>query len=133
MMPAYPWDELAALWDRGDFGCVHDWLGERWNALSQEREAGHADADVAFLQGLAFAALAHYFARVGNMEGASLLAADARSVLSRYLPSHAGIEVAGVLEDINALRARLDARGSEASRSVPTRAFPAPRPVEVAA
>jgi hypothetical protein len=97
------WDELAPLWNRNDFGAVHDWLGARWNHLIQERPDGQADQDAKFLQGLAFAALAFHFTQHHNQEGAALLAQDALDVLAGYLPAYHGVAVAPILDTLNTL------------------------------
>lgn len=114
MMPDYRWDELARLWSENEFGAVHDWLGERWNRLVQERVDGHADRDALFLQGLAFAALAFHFTQSHNQEGARILADDALRVLPGYSPSYAGVAVAQVLDAVRSLRSRLEGVEDEA-------------------
>lgn len=108
------WDELAALWNAGDFGAVHDWLGLRWNQLIQTRPGGVDDTDARFLQGLAFAALAFHFTQNQNQDGARLLADDALAVLPEYGPAHMGVEVTPVLRTLNALRPLLDGLDTEA-------------------
>ena len=65
------------LWNAGDFGGVHDWLGLRWNKLVQIAFTRGDDKDARFLQGLAFAALAFHFTQNRNQDGARLLADDA--------------------------------------------------------
>jgi predicted metal-dependent hydrolase len=114
MMPAYPWEELARLWDEQDFGGVHDWLGLRWNHLIQERAAGHNDRDARFLQGLAFAALAYHFTRNANQDGARLLADDALQRLAEYAPSYAGIAVEPLLAALCELRPLLEGLDTDA-------------------
>ena len=111
---AFAWEEVAALWNDGDFGGVHDWLGLRWNHLIQSRPAGQADPDARFLQGLAFAALAFHFTCNRRQDGAALMADDALSVLPGFLPAHRGVEAAPILETLNALRPLLDGVGREA-------------------
>ncbi len=103
-LPYYPWHQLASLWDRNDFGGVHDWLGARWNQLIQERPQGHDDPDARFLQGLAYAALALHFTQHHNQDGARLMAEDAVRVLSTYQPAYAGVAVVPVIESIRALQ-----------------------------
>lgn len=102
------WPELASLWEDRDFGAAHDWLGERWNALIQSRPDGHADRDAQFLQGLAFAALAFHFTGNANQDGARLMADDALGVLSGFVPSWAGMEVAPVADALKGLRPLLN-------------------------
>jgi len=110
----FAWDELAALWNAGEFGQVHDWLGLRWNELIQTRPGGVDDADARFLQGLAFAALAFHFTQNQNQDGARLLADDALGVLPEYRPAHLGVEVAPVLKTLKALRPLLEGLDTEA-------------------
>lgn len=124
MISDYPWQELAELWDGHDFGAVHDWLGERWNRLIQERPAGHDDQDAAFLQGLAFAALAFHFTQHGNQDGARVIADDALRVLARYSPSYAGVRLDGLIEGVGGLRSRLEGLENDATCPIEPRAFP---------
>jgi uncharacterized protein len=100
----FAWDELAVLWDVGDFSGVHDWLGLRWNHLIQTRPGGHNDPDARFLQGLAFAALSFHFTQNQKQDGAALLADDAMGVLTSFRPAHRGVEVAPILETLSILR-----------------------------
>jgi uncharacterized protein len=108
------WDELAQLWNAGDFGGVHDWLGLRWSRLIQTRARGTDDKDARFLQGLAFAALAFHFTQNRNQEGARLLADDALAVLPGYGAAHMGIEAGPVLRSLRALRPMLENLETEA-------------------
>lgn len=110
----YAWDELALLWNAGDFGAVHDWLGLRWNKLIQTRAGGMSDKDARFLQGLAFAALAFHFTQNRNQDGARLLAADALAVLPEYGAAHMGVETGPVLKSLTALRPKLENLNTEA-------------------
>jgi uncharacterized protein len=104
----HAWDELASLWNAGDFGAVHDWLGLRWSRLVQTHASGVDDRDARFLQGLAFAALAFHFTQNRNQDGARLLADDALAVLPEYRPAHLGVEVGLVLKSLTALRPMLE-------------------------
>ena len=110
----YAWDELASLWNAGDFGGVHDWLGLRWSALVQTRARGTDDKDARFLQGLAFAALAFHFTQNRNQDGARLLADDALAVLPEYGTAHLGVETGHVLKSLRALRPMLESLETEA-------------------
>ncbi|MDD5241830.1 MAG: DUF309 domain-containing protein [Sulfuricella sp.] len=103
MSHEFAWDELELQWNGNNFGAVHDWLGERWNHLIQTRPEGHDDPDAQFMQGLAFAALAFHFTQNHNQDGAALLAEDAVSKLTGFLPAYCGVEVAPVLETLNIL------------------------------
>lgn len=109
----FAWEELAALWDAGDFRGVHDWLGLRWNHLIQTRPAGHEDSDARFLQGLAFAALAFHFTQDGKQDGAALMADDALRVLPGYAPAYRGVKLEPVLETLRILRPMLDGLAPE--------------------
>lgn len=108
------WDELALLWNSGDFGGVHDWLGLRWSRLIQTSAHGTDDKDARFLQGLAFAALAFHFTQNRNQDGARLLADDALALLPRYGAAHMGIETGPILTGLRALRPMLDNLDTEA-------------------
>jgi hypothetical protein len=109
----FAWDELAELWNAGDFSKVHDWLGQRWSYLIQTRPYGQNDPDARFLQGLAFAALSFHFTQNQNQDGAALLADDAMKVLPSFEPAHRGVEVAPILETLERLRPLLNGLGSE--------------------
>ena len=109
----FAWGELAALWDTGDFGGVHDWLGLRWNHLIQTRPAGHEDHDARFLQGLAFAALAFHFTQNGKQDGAALMADDALRILPGYTPAYRGMDLEPVLQTLRLLRPMLDGLAPE--------------------
>ena len=111
----FAWDELAWLWNPGDFGGVHDCLGLRSRPrLVQTRARGTDDKDARFLQGLAFAALAFHFTKNRNQEGARLLADDALAVLPGYGTAHMGIEIGSVLKSLRALRPMLEGLDTEA-------------------
>jgi hypothetical protein len=114
MSHEFAWDELELQWNGNNFGAVHDWLGERWNHLIQTRPEGIEDPDARFLQGLAFAALAFHFTQNHNQDGAALLAEDAVAKLTGFLPAYRGVEVASVLETLNALLPLLEGLDHEA-------------------
>lgn len=111
MIPLIIWDELAALWDEGDFRGVHDWINERWARVVQTHPEGDRQPFARFLQGLAFAALALHFARERNAESARIFVEDALEVLPRYAPQYAGIELAPIIETLHALAAALPGAG----------------------
>lgn len=113
------WDELAALWQAGDFRGVHDWLNERWAHTVQQSPRGDAEPLAQFLQGLAYAALAFHFAAEQNAESAGLFVEDGLDLLPRYAPAFAGIEVSPVVDALAELRAHL----------TPYSAIPVPPPV----
>lgn len=98
------WDELAALWQSGDFRGVHDWLNERWARSMQESPQGADDPFVQLLQGLAFTALAFHFAAERNFESAAIFTEDGLAVLSRYAPVYAGIEITPLIDALAELR-----------------------------
>ncbi len=109
----FAWDELAELWNAGDFAKVHDWLGLRWSHLIQTRPYGQNDPDARFLQGLAFAALSFHFTQNQNQDGAALLADDAVNVLTSFETAHRGVEIAPILETIKVLRPLLNGLSPE--------------------
>lgn len=117
----FAWDELAVLWDAGDFSGVHDWLGLRWNHLIQTRPSGHNDPDARFLQGLAFAALCFHFTQNQKQDGAALLADDAMVALTSFRPAHRGVVVAPILETLSILRPLLN--GLDPEDDCPMRPF----------
>lgn len=101
------WDELAALWQSGDFSGVHDWINQHWSRIVQEAPRGDADPFARFLQGMAFAALAFHFADQQNAESAGIFVEDAIEVLSRFPPAYAGIEVPPIVDALVELRAHM--------------------------
>jgi hypothetical protein len=101
------WDELAALWQSGDFRGVHDWINERWSRTVQESPQGAADPFARFLQGVAFAALAFHFADEQNGESAAIFVEDGLNVLSRFPPAFAGIEIAPIVDALAELRVHI--------------------------
>lgn len=107
------WDELAALWQSGDFSGVHDWINERWSRTVQESPQGDADPFARFLQGMAFAALAFHFAEEQNIESAGIFVEDGLDALSRFPPAYAGIEVPPLVDALAELRAHMPSPGSE--------------------
>ncbi|NIR43777.1 MAG: DUF309 domain-containing protein [Gemmatimonadetes bacterium] len=103
------WDELAALWQAGDFRAVHDWLNERWARAVQQSPRDDGDPFARFLQGLGFAALAFHFAAEHNSESAGIFVEDALEVLPQYVPAYAGIEIDPIVDALAELRDRLPA------------------------
>lgn len=98
------WSEVAALWNDNQLGQLHDWLNERWSRLVRNSILGHDDPEAAFLQALAFAALALFFTQNHNQEGALLLIDDAQMALNKYRPSYLGVAVAPILDSLQELR-----------------------------
>lgn len=103
------WDELAALWQAGDFRGVHDWINERWSRTVQESPQGDADPFARFLQGIAFAALAFHFAEEQNGESANIFVEDGIDTLSRFPPSYAGVEITPMVDALAGLRDHMPA------------------------
>ncbi|AXS84105.1 DUF309 domain-containing protein [Marinobacter sp. Arc7-DN-1] len=106
------WDELAAIWQSGDFRGAHDWINERWSRTVQESPQGDTDPFARFLQGIAFAALAFHFAGEQNGESAAIFVEDGLSTLSRFPLSYAGVELAPIIDALAELRHGLPAAGS---------------------
>ncbi|MFA5530862.1 MAG: hypothetical protein WDA11_09385 [Thiohalomonadaceae bacterium] len=121
MIPLLIWDELAALWDEGDFRTVHDWINERWSRVIQTSPQGDRDPFARFLQGLAFAALAFHFAREQNTESTRLFVDDALAVLPNFAPIYAGVELNPIIDSLHTLAAALPGDGSD--MHIPERAL----------
>lgn len=101
------WSQAAAMWDDNQLGQLHDWLNERWSRLVRNSVLGNKDPEAEFLQALAFATLALFFTQNENQEGALLMIDDALVVLSRYKPSHLGVDVDPIVEALAQLRPML--------------------------
>lgn len=92
-----------ALIGSGAYFDAHEELEEEWRvAPADERD---------FLQGLVHVAVAWYHAERGNRPGCERQLAKAARRLDAYLPTHRGVDVALVIEDVEAAR-RLVAGGS---------------------
>ncbi|MDQ2984902.1 MAG: DUF309 domain-containing protein [Actinomycetota bacterium] len=78
---------------RGDFFAAHEELEEAWRAA----EPGERD----FYQGLVHVAVAWYQAGRGNRVGAERQLAKASRRLASYAPSHAGVDVASLLAQVD--------------------------------
>jgi predicted metal-dependent hydrolase len=96
-------DEGLALIRAGAYFEAHEELEDEWrDALADERD---------FLQGLVHVAVAWHHAGRGNRPGCERQLEKAARRLGPYRPSHRGVDVDVVLEDVE--RARdLVARGS---------------------
>lgn len=92
--------------DAGKYHAAHEVLDELWE--------GTQGPDADFYKGLLQAAIAmHHFER-GNLEGARKLYSGHRRYLAPYLPSHLGLDVAGLLSEMQrVLRPVLRARPGE--------------------
>jgi hypothetical protein len=82
---------------------AHEQLEDEW------RDAAPDERD--FLQGLVHVAVAWHHARRGNRPGCERQLEKASRRLAAYAPSHRGVDVTTVLEDVAAARA-LVATGS---------------------
>ena len=82
------------LIDAGEFFAAHEELEDEW------REAPPEERD--FLQGLVHVAVAWYQAGRGNGYGCGRQLAKASRRLSRYAPSHRGVDVDAALRSIGA-------------------------------
>lgn len=77
---------------RGEFFDAHEELEDEW------RTAPSAERD--FLQGLVHVAVAWLHAERGNRNGCERQLVKAERRLTAYLPTHRGVDVATVLEDV---------------------------------
>ena len=83
---------------------------ERWFDAHEELEDEWRDAPAAerdFLQGLVHVTVAWHHASRGNAPGASRQLAKAARRLGPYRPAHRGVDVAGVLGQVDAASARV--------------------------
>jgi predicted metal-dependent hydrolase len=88
-------DQLArglALIRAGDYFAAHEELEDAWRAA----EAAERD----FLQGLVHVAVAWYQARRGNRVGCERQLAKATRRLSPYAPEHRGVDLGGLLPQL---------------------------------
>jgi len=84
---------------------AHEELEDEW------REAPPEERD--FLQGLVHVAVAWLHAERGNRNGCERQLAKARRRLGPYAPSHRGVDVAGVLAQVDAAEQRVTGGGLE--------------------
>ena len=87
----------------GEFFAAHEELELAWRA------ADAAERD--FFQGLVHVAVAWYQASRPNRVGCERQLEKAERRLSRYAPSHRGVDVSALLDDVRTARARVE-RGS---------------------
>lgn len=87
-------ERAIELFDAGEYHPAHELLDELWEA-SEGR-----DAD--FFKGLIQAAICLHHWQHGNPDGARKLYSGHRRYLAAYLPAHRGIDVAGLLADMQA-------------------------------
>jgi uncharacterized protein len=79
---------------RGEFFAAHEELELAWRAAPPEERD--------FYQGLVHVAVAWYQAGRGNRVGCERQLEKAARRLGRYAPSHEGVDVASVLEQVRA-------------------------------
>jgi predicted metal-dependent hydrolase len=91
---------LQLIRDRAYFE-AHEELEDEW------REAPGAERD--FLQGLVHVAVAWLHAERGNPNGCSRQLEKAERRLGRYRPTHRGVDVDVVLDDVGAARVLVEA------------------------
>ncbi len=98
--------EGLALFDAGHYHDAHEAFERGWLA----NEGGDAD----FFKGLIQAAIClHHYAE-GNLEGARKLYAGHRRLLAPYLPAHRGVDLTGLLAEMQRALGPA-ARGSSAA------------------
>ena len=95
-MSADAYERGLALVRAGDFFAAHEELELAWRA------AETAERD--FFQGLVHVAVAWYQAGRGNRVGCERQLEKAQRRLSPYAPSHRGVDVASVLQQVAAAR-----------------------------
>ena len=108
-------EEGVRLFDNGDYHAAHEAFEKCWLA----NEAGDAD----FYKGLVQAAICLHHLTRGNPEGARKLYAGHRRLLGSYLPEHAGLDVAGLLADMQRVM-RPVLRGSDEGAMEPPPRIP---------
>jgi predicted metal-dependent hydrolase len=92
-------EEGVALIRAGEFFRAHEELEDEWRvAPENERD---------FLQGLVHVAVAWLHAERGNRPGCERQLEKAARRLDRYAPTHRGIDVGVVLEDVEQARERV--------------------------
>src|SRR5262245_24540247 len=90
---------------RGDYFEAHEELEDEWrSAPDDERD---------FLQGLVHVAVAWLHARRGNRAGCERQLAKAARRLDRYRPTHRGVDVDRVLDDVASAHAIVEAGSLE--------------------
>ena len=84
------------LVDRGEYFAAHEALEEAWRAAEQ------AERD--FFQGLVHVTVAWYQAQRANRVGCERQLEKAARRLAPYAPAHRGVDVGGVLQQVEAAR-----------------------------
>ena len=95
-------DEGLQLIREGAYFEAHEELEDEW------RTAPAAERD--FLQGLVHVAVAWLHAERGNRPGCERQLVKAERRLSPYAPTHRGVDVASLLDQVTAAREHVDAR-----------------------
>ncbi len=91
-MTADSLDHAVRLFNAGEYLSAHEVLEELW-------EAGHGP-DEGLYKGLIQAAIALHHFQKGNGAGVRKLYRGHRRYLAAYLPRHAGLDLAGFLEEM---------------------------------
>jgi uncharacterized protein len=97
---ADPLERGLELIRAGEFFAAHEELEVAWRA------AEPAERD--FLQGLVHVAVAWYQAGRGNRVGCERQLEKARRRLTPYAPAHRGVEIAGLLQQLEAAAATVE-------------------------
>lgn len=108
-------EEGIALFAAGEYHAAHEAFERCWLA----NEAGDAD----FYKGLVQASICMHHLVRDNPAGARKLYAGHRRLLGKYLPSHAGVDVAGFLGEMQRVLGPV-LRGGEAGDLVPPPVVP---------
>jgi len=96
---ADPFERGLELLRRGEFFAAHEELELAWRAaVPGERD---------FFQGLVHVAVAWYQAGRGNRPGCERQLGKAARRLAAYAPGHRGVDVAGVLRQVEAAAERV--------------------------
>jgi uncharacterized protein len=101
-------EEGIRLIREGEYFEAHEELEDEW------REAPADERD--FLQGLVHIAVAWLHAERGNTNGCARQLEKAERRLARYRPSHRGVDVDHVLEDVASARTVVEGRSLELPR-----------------
>jgi predicted metal-dependent hydrolase len=94
----------AALFNAGLFFEAHEYWEDVWRASGPPERT--------FYHGLVQAAAACYHVEKGNVHGAAVLLAKARTKLAAYAPRYLGVDVAALLASLEAVRAGTAPRGA---------------------
>jgi len=109
--------EFARRFNAGDYFEAHEVLEKPWLAAREPEKT--------FLKGLIHAAVCLYQYGRGNRHGARVKYLSCHRYLDPYAPEYAGVDVAGLLRQLDRYFAALMAPGSEGP--VPPPAGPPPR------